>query len=281
MSRRARRTTRGTPVRAPHRRRRVRSTRSSPLLGPTPSKGRAYPSPARISGPTVRTGFLPFPGVTCLSALIGASAGAVLTIVDTNLHTGDREDVVAPWLSATVGVLALLGGVFLPRPLVLMAAARARRGLAEFRDRSGLSVASGDAAATEASFRGLAVATMFLFAGVVIALLPEVLRVFDALRGFLFDHFVWSWPALAVLNFLHALGAQLIPLLVLGAGLAVLWRSARRPQHRGALPLVAAFAAGAGAWVTAATPSPALAPITALPLLLTAAVLGWYYTRAS
>jgi len=176
-------------------------------------------------------------------------------------------------------------GVHIPKHLANLASRHFRRGLADLRGRSGQPLTAVDSAPGDAAFRGIALAACLLTTGMLLALVPSVMRAANAVRDLLFEHFVWSWPALGLLNFLFAFTVLVGPAFVLGVTLALMHRLAQRLLYDpGFVPYWAVGGGGLGMVLLALADMNSISPetvlaTTPLPLLVVAGALGWRYTK--
>ncbi len=268
-----------------HHRRHRRHARNSPLDRPAPVKERTAThrvEDVRTTAEVIPLGKLGIAGATLLA---GCAACVTTMTVSGHLAVAAGDRSIAPPLSVGAGLVALACGVHIPKHLVNIAARHVRRGLADLRGRSGRAVTAVDSAASDAAFRGIALAACLLTTGMLLVLLPTFMRAANAVRDLLFEHFVWSWPALGLLNLLLAFAVLIGPIFVLGVTLALMHRMAQRILHDpGFVPYWAVGGGGLGMLLLAladmnSISSATVLATTPLPLLVVAGALGWRYTK--
>lgn len=217
--------------------------------------------------------------------MVGVSASLVVLALSLQLAAREGDGRVPLLVTMLAGCIVLAGGVILPRRLVHLAVRLAERYMTDMPGKEKLSLMLLPLRDGDATFRGAAVAVSALAAGVLAALIPLLLRVGQWVRGILFDHFVWSWPALAVLDFAFAVGVLAAPMFVMGCVLTLLDRYATltaRGDH--AVPAGAAAGAVIGAAMVTVMATSSTGPATVLaaaplPLLMVAAAAGWRMMR--
>lgn len=270
---------------AAHHRRQRRHARNSPLDRPAPVKERLAGHRVDTVGVAAEVTPLGRLGIAGATLLAGAAACVTTMTVSGHLAAAVGDRSVPPPLSVGAGLVALACGVHMPKQLVTLAVRHVRRGVADLRGRSGQPLTAMDSAAGDAAFRGIALAACLLTTGLLLALLPTLMRVANTVRDLLFEHFVWSWPALGLFNFLFAFTVLVGPVFVLGVTLALMHRIAQRTFcDPGFVPYWAVGGGGLGMLLLALADMNSMSPatvlaITPLPLLVVAGALGWRFTK--